>query len=187
MKITSVQSFILHVPVTGGGIADSTHNISHWGVVGAAIQVEGGLTGYGFTGTHAFLPGDQLITRCIDTCLAPLLLGQDAGAPAILERVMHICVAHALRANGPSTYQPRATPWVIGNKKIKALEGRHNPVAPLQGFVFSQRNPRALPWAGMVRTVGAEEPRRIRCAWRTTSVFSIPLPAPQSESEKDYD
>ena len=79
MKITSVQSFILHVPVTGGGVADSTHNISHWGVVGAAIQVEGGLTGYGFTGTHAFLPGDQLITRCIDTCLAPLLLGQDAG------------------------------------------------------------------------------------------------------------
>ena len=79
MKITSVQSFILHVPVTGGGIADSTHNISQWGVVGAAIQVEGGLTGYGFTGTHAFLPGDQLITRCIDTCLAPLLLGRDAG------------------------------------------------------------------------------------------------------------
>jgi len=78
MKITSVESFILHVPVTGGGIADSTHNISHWGVVGAAIQIEGGLTGYGFTGTHAYLPGDQLITRCIDTCLAPLLLGQDA-------------------------------------------------------------------------------------------------------------
>ncbi len=79
MKIVSVESFILHVPVTGGGIADSTHSISQWGVVGAAIQVEGGLVGYGFTGTHAYLPGDQLITRCIDSCLAPLLVGQDAG------------------------------------------------------------------------------------------------------------
>lgn len=35
MKIESVKPFILHVPVTGGQIADSTHSISHWGVVGA--------------------------------------------------------------------------------------------------------------------------------------------------------
>lgn len=78
MKITSVAPFILHVPVTGGAIADSTHSISHWGVVGAEIQVEGGLTGYGFTGTHAHLPSDQLIARCVATCLAPLLVGEDA-------------------------------------------------------------------------------------------------------------
>lgn len=79
MKITSVQPFILHVPVTGSQIADSTHSISHWGVVGAKVEVEGGLTGYGFTGTHAHLPSDQLITRCIETCHAPLLLGEDAS------------------------------------------------------------------------------------------------------------
>lgn len=79
MKITSVKAFILHVPVTGSQIADSTHSISHWGVVGAQIDTEGGLTGYGFTGTHAHLPGDQLIARCIETCHAPLLIGEDAG------------------------------------------------------------------------------------------------------------
>ncbi|MCE2878048.1 MAG: mandelate racemase/muconate lactonizing enzyme family protein [Comamonadaceae bacterium] len=78
MRIEHVESFILHVPVTGNQIADSTHSISHWGVVGARITGEGGLMGYGFTGTHAHLPSDQLIARCIDTCLAPLLIGQQA-------------------------------------------------------------------------------------------------------------
>nr|WP_279343611.1 mandelate racemase/muconate lactonizing enzyme family protein [Variovorax terrae] len=68
----------MHVPVTGSQIADSTHTITHWGVVGAQIGTEDGLTGYGFTGTHAHLPSDQLITRCIATCHAPLLLGEDA-------------------------------------------------------------------------------------------------------------
>ena len=78
MKIKSVKPFILHVPVTGSQIADSTHSISHWGVVGAQIETEDGLTGYGFTGTHAHLASDQLITRCIETCHAPLLVGEDS-------------------------------------------------------------------------------------------------------------
>lgn len=79
MKIKSVLPFILHVPVTGAQIADSTHTISHWGVVGAQIETQDGLTGYGFTGTHAHLPSDQLIARCIETCHAPLLVDEDAS------------------------------------------------------------------------------------------------------------
>ncbi|MBP6850716.1 MAG: mandelate racemase/muconate lactonizing enzyme family protein [Rhodoferax sp.] len=78
MKITAIEPFILHVPVTGGGIADSTHRISHWGVVGAQVHAEGGFTGYGFTGTHAHLPSDRLIARWIGDCVAPLLVGEDA-------------------------------------------------------------------------------------------------------------
>ena len=35
MKIIAVTPFILHVPVTGAMIADSTHTVTHWGVVGA--------------------------------------------------------------------------------------------------------------------------------------------------------
>ena len=42
MKITSVESFILHVPVTGQQIADSTHTVTHWGVVGARIETDAG-------------------------------------------------------------------------------------------------------------------------------------------------
>jgi L-alanine-DL-glutamate epimerase-like enolase superfamily enzyme len=77
MKITAVTPFILHVPVTGSMIADSTHTVTHWGVVGAKITTDTGLEGYGYTGTHAHLASDQLITRCIETCHAPLLLGED--------------------------------------------------------------------------------------------------------------
>jgi len=65
MKITSVQPFILYVPVTGSQIADSTHSVTHWGVVGAQIDTEEGLSEFGFTGTPAHLPSDQLIARCI--------------------------------------------------------------------------------------------------------------------------
>jgi L-alanine-DL-glutamate epimerase-like enolase superfamily enzyme len=79
MKIKSVEAFILHLPVTGLQIADSAHSISHWGVVAACITTESGVTGFGFTGTHAHLPSDQLIARCIETCHAPLLLGEDAS------------------------------------------------------------------------------------------------------------
>ena len=78
MKILSVTPFILHVPVTGASIADSTHTVTHWGVVGAQIETDAGLTGFGYTGTHAHLASDQLITRCIATCHAPLLVGEDA-------------------------------------------------------------------------------------------------------------
>jgi L-alanine-DL-glutamate epimerase-like enolase superfamily enzyme len=84
MKITGVTPFILHVPVTGSQIADSTHTVSHWGVVGARIDTDDGLSGYGYTGTHAHLPGDQLITRCIASCHAPLLLGEDPLAHTAL-------------------------------------------------------------------------------------------------------
>ena len=49
---------------------------------------------------------------------------------------MYFFVRDALRANGPYSYQPRAAPWVIVIKKIKALKGRPHFVAPLQGFVL---------------------------------------------------
>lgn len=34
-------------------LADSTHSIGHWGVVGARVDTDAGLSGYGFTGTGA--------------------------------------------------------------------------------------------------------------------------------------
>ncbi len=79
MKITAVEPFIVHLPVTAGSIADSTHSVTHWGVVGTRIVTAGGLVGYGFTGTHAHLASDRLITSCISQSYAPLLMGEDAN------------------------------------------------------------------------------------------------------------
>ena len=79
MKIASVEQFILHVPLNVSSISDSTHTITHWGVVGTKIKTATGLEGYGFTGTHAHLASDRLITNCIRDCYTPLLLGEDAA------------------------------------------------------------------------------------------------------------
>ncbi len=77
MIITALETFILHVPVTREAIADSTHSITHWGMPGVMIRTDCGMTGYGFTGTHAHLAGDRLITSCIEDCYGELLMGED--------------------------------------------------------------------------------------------------------------
>ncbi|MGA3133692.1 MAG: mandelate racemase/muconate lactonizing enzyme family protein [Terracidiphilus sp.] len=77
MKITKLEPFILHAPVTRGGIADSTHSLTHWGAPGVAIHTDTGLTGYGFSGTHAHLATDRLIVDCIVHTYGPLLVGED--------------------------------------------------------------------------------------------------------------
>ena len=77
MKITKIEPFILHAPVTSGRIADSTHNLTHWGAPGVAIHSDTGHIGYGFTGTHAHLATDKLITDCISDSFGPLLIGED--------------------------------------------------------------------------------------------------------------
>ncbi|MBW7921433.1 MAG: mandelate racemase/muconate lactonizing enzyme family protein [Rubellimicrobium sp.] len=77
MKITAIHTFILHVPVTRGSISDSLHSLTHWGAPGVVIETDAGITGYGYSGTHAHLPSDRLITQCIDDSLAALVLGRD--------------------------------------------------------------------------------------------------------------
>lgn len=77
VKITRLETFILHVPVTRDGIADSTHALTHWGAPGVIIHTDAGISGYGYTGTHAHLASDKLITSCIRDCYGPLLVGFD--------------------------------------------------------------------------------------------------------------
>ena len=77
MTITALETFILHVPVTRDGIADSTHSITHWGVPGVMIKTDSDRTGYGFTGTHAHTASDRLITACISDCYGEVLIGKD--------------------------------------------------------------------------------------------------------------
>ncbi|MBK9702572.1 MAG: mandelate racemase/muconate lactonizing enzyme family protein [Betaproteobacteria bacterium] len=78
MTICAVEPLILHMPLNADSIADSTHRITHWGVVGVRLRTSDGGEGYGFTGTHADLASDRLIAACIGHCYAPLLLGEDA-------------------------------------------------------------------------------------------------------------
>ena len=86
MKIRAVEPLILHMPLNRDAIADSTHRITHWGVVGVRLTTTDGREGFGFTGTHADLASDRLIAACIGACYAPLLVGEDAHESARLAR-----------------------------------------------------------------------------------------------------
>jgi len=77
MRIRAVDPLILHMPLNRDSIADSTHSITHWGVVGVRLRTDDGREGFGFTGTHADLASDRLIAACIGQCYAPMLAGED--------------------------------------------------------------------------------------------------------------
>ena len=67
-----------------------------------------------------------------------------------------------LRAKGPAPYQPRATPWV-NHPKRPSPEGATQPARrpmsrPYRAKCSGFPKPRALPWAGLARTVGAKHP-----------------------------
>jgi len=86
LKIAEVSPFLLHVPVTGGGIADSTHDVTHWGMPGCRIITDTGLEGFGYTGTHAAASLDKLITSCISDVYAPILQDEDPREVRYLHR-----------------------------------------------------------------------------------------------------
>jgi L-alanine-DL-glutamate epimerase-like enolase superfamily enzyme len=88
VRISEVQTFILHAPVTNDLIGDSTHKITHWGMPGVRLIAEGGLEGWGYTGTHAVLATDRLVTSAISEVLAPILLGADPREVRHLHRAM---------------------------------------------------------------------------------------------------
>lgn len=88
MRITAIEPFILHVPVTAGRIEDSTHRLTHWGAPGVIIRTDVGIDGYGYTGTHAHLPTDRLVVDCITESYAPLLIGSDPLSTAYLHGIL---------------------------------------------------------------------------------------------------
>lgn len=86
MRITEVEPFIVHVPLKDS-IADSTNSIDHWGFPGVVLHSDAGIKGYGFTGTHAFLPGDRQITAYISAIYHPLLTGEIVEDRTSIERI----------------------------------------------------------------------------------------------------
>ena len=92
MKIRTVEPFILHVPIEQKTISDASNTISHWGVVGAKITTDTGIVGYGYTGTHAELAGDQAIAHVIGASFGPILIGEN---PIEVNSLWHKMFNHA--------------------------------------------------------------------------------------------
>jgi L-alanine-DL-glutamate epimerase-like enolase superfamily enzyme len=74
MKITKVETFVIHVPITPP-ISDSITACTHWGLAGCHIYTDEGIFGTGFTGTSA--QGDDMIVDTIDKYYTPILIGRD--------------------------------------------------------------------------------------------------------------
>lgn len=89
IRITALEPFLLHVPVTNQHIADSMHKLTHWGMPGVLVQTDTGLCGYGYTGTHAHFETDRLITECIQRVYEPLLVGASIHDVFALWRKMY--------------------------------------------------------------------------------------------------
>ncbi|MEX1030847.1 MAG: mandelate racemase/muconate lactonizing enzyme family protein [Paenibacillaceae bacterium] len=74
MKITKVETFVLHVPINPP-ITDAISTAKHWGLPGVRVFTDEGITGYGYTGTCAY--GDEMIVDTINRYYAPELIGMD--------------------------------------------------------------------------------------------------------------
>jgi L-alanine-DL-glutamate epimerase-like enolase superfamily enzyme len=121
MRIERIETFIMHVPVTGNGIADSTNQITHWGVPGVVLFADNGLKGYGYTGTHALLSGDQLITDFIANIYGPLLLGENAtDVKALWKKLYHYPAARWIGRAGVSQLALACIDVALWDLKAKA-------------------------------------------------------------------
>ncbi|MBK1878979.1 mandelate racemase/muconate lactonizing enzyme family protein [Pelagicoccus mobilis] len=122
MRITKLEPIILHAPVTRGGIADSTHSITHWGAPGVAIHTDDGKVGYGFSGTHAHLPTDRLIVDCITESFDPLLIGEDPfEVRALWEKLYHKSEIYWVGRSGITHLALGAIDIALWDLKCKAL------------------------------------------------------------------
>jgi len=123
MKITSVEPFLLHVPVTGGGIADSTHVVSFWGMPGCRIKTDAGHVGFGYTGTHADVALDRLITSCISNVYGPLLVDEDPRQVLSLNRkLLRHPPAHWVGRGGITQMALSAVDLALWDLKAKASD-----------------------------------------------------------------
>ena len=121
IRITAVEPFLLNVPVTGEHIADSMHSLTHWGMPGVVIRTDSGLCGYGYTGTHAHLGSDLLITDCIFRVYAPLLLGASIhDVLALWKRMYHFPPAQWVGRAGITQLALAAVDIALWDLKAKA-------------------------------------------------------------------
>ena len=97
MKITGIESFIVHVP-TGLGMTDFHYETSKWGFVGLNVFTDDGVVGTGFTCTHC--AGDEMIKQTIDLYFAPKLIGEDPLCTKRLWDKLHLGNLHQVGRTG---------------------------------------------------------------------------------------
>ncbi|MDT7952157.1 MAG: mandelate racemase/muconate lactonizing enzyme family protein [Acetobacteraceae bacterium] len=102
MKIVAVESSVVSVPYTMGG-PHSRFAGQLWDrmeILLVRVETDDGLVGWGEAFGHAAIPATK---AALDSIVAPLVIGSDAGdITALTRRVMH--AIHLLGRNGPFVY-----------------------------------------------------------------------------------
>ena len=81
VRITDVESFILHVPIPRF-VTDSFNQAVTWGLPGVIVRTDEGIFGTGYTSTLSH--GDHAIKDILDRCYIPRLVGVD---PLLHQRI----------------------------------------------------------------------------------------------------
>lgn len=119
MKITSVRSFLLDIPV-GGEIADSMQSVTRLEFVGLTIATDAGITGTGYTVTVGH--GGCVIRTVIDTLYADDLVGRDPRDVREIWHQLYYGKAHWIGRAGATTMAQAAVDIALWDILAQAAE-----------------------------------------------------------------
>jgi L-alanine-DL-glutamate epimerase-like enolase superfamily enzyme len=117
MKITSVDSFLLLVPI-GSTIADSMRAVNSIEFVGLKIATDDGILGTGYTVTVGF--GGSVIKNVIDTLFAGELIGRDPHDVKEIWHALYNGKAHWIGRAGVTTMAQAAVDIALWDIIAKA-------------------------------------------------------------------
>ncbi len=86
MKITSVETKLLRVPLKQRTITDSQSSVTHVEFLQVVLQTDAGITGYGMN--WSYTPGLKAAQVAVDENYAPVLVGKD---PAMRKAITKEC------------------------------------------------------------------------------------------------
>ncbi len=117
MKITSVDSFILDVPV-GREMADSMQSVTQLEFVGVNVETDAGVTGSGYTVTVG--AGGEVLKAAIDTLYVEALIGRDPAHVREIWSDLYFGKAHWIGRAGATTMAQSAIDIALWDILAKA-------------------------------------------------------------------
>jgi len=119
VKITSVESFVLDVPI-GSTIADSMQSVTHLEFAGLTVKTNAGIAGTGYTMTVG--AGGKVIQTAIDTLFKDDLLGKDPHNVREIWQQLYFGKSHWIGRAGATTMAQSAIDIALWDIIAKAAE-----------------------------------------------------------------
>lgn len=117
MKITAVESFIIHAEIPRE-VTDSFNRAIVWGLPGVRVETDEGIEGTGYTSTLSH--GDHAIKEVLDRIYTPILLGADPLNHHRLWDAMYWSDAHWVGRLGITQMALAAVDLALWDIKAKA-------------------------------------------------------------------